>query len=163
MLKHLGPVTYVGGLIALVFALTACSSSGLATREIDFASDPRRGEAVGTICFPSGIRDFYSIGRGALVLKRSQSQSYLVQTSFCPAAHHAEVIALTGRNNCLNRGDRLFIDDTPFPDRKDLADQTNACVIFNIHEWNERVQEKEQMDEDESDNLASRLNPPVIG
>lgn len=145
MLKHRKPITYTGGLIALLFAFTACSSSGLAKEELDLASDPRRGEAASTVCFPSGIRDFNSIGRSAIVLKRSQSQSYLVETGFCPAANHAEAIALTGRHNCLSRGDRLFIDDIPFPDSKDLADQANSCVIFNIHEWDETGHEKEKV------------------
>ena len=125
-------------LVSSALVVGACATDpGDGADRASFEGDPRFGEAQDTVCFSGRISGFYAVGERAVVLRRAPGETYLVATGFCPALDRVEAIALPESNRCLSRGDRLFISDTPFPDRADTDDPTNRCLVTGINAWDE--------------------------
>ena len=130
--------------IWLAVTLTAaCATSSPVQPEIDQDTDPRLGRLVDSVCFSGSLIRFYSVSGNKIAIRKSQSEAYLLRTGYCPNAARAEAISLPRDLRCLSRGDRIFVDDTPFPTQRDAADRTNSCLVNGIFEWNEDAVEPE--------------------
>lgn len=142
---------FLVGLTAAL-ALAACESTGADTTTSKSAMaeepDPRRGEKVDRICFASSIDGFGETTRDTIVVSTSPSKKYQIETYSCQNLDWAQAIApLTRGGGCLSRGDRLFVSDSVFPDRRDRFG-TDSCTIKAIYTWNPDAGKEEQADEE---------------
>lgn len=113
--------------------LSACA--GLEQYRSAFTDDIRLGEAVDSVCFTGGLSGFYPVGGQALVLRDGPSRSYLVETGFCPNINVVEGLRIDDPSDCLQRGDRLYVFDTPIPEKGLVSDQPDVCAVLLISEW----------------------------
>ena len=127
---------FTGIVLVAASMMGACATS--ASGAGDLADDPRRGDVVETVCFFGRLAGFYELSERALVIRRAPGDAYLVETGFCPNLKSLEGIRLNGAGNCLSRGDRLSVFNTPFP-RQDTwsADRAELCLVASIHKWSE--------------------------
>ena len=123
---------------ACALFLSGCASdlNTLATAGA-FSEDLRLGSAVNTVCFSGRLSGFRAMGAQALVMYRTRDESYLVQTAYCPKLRHVEAVGLLEPSRCLSRGDRLVVDDTPFPEADAVSARANQCLVTAIHAWDE--------------------------
>ena len=143
-------------LIAAALVVGGCATGDRAPDEVEEASfddDPRLGESANMVCFAGRLSGFYAEGPRAIVLRRTREDAYLVQTGYCPSLHGVEAVGLPHASRCVSRGDELFISDTVFNDRDELADRSQRCRILSIHDWNEdAVEQDEAAEPGSSDN-----------
>lgn len=104
---------------------------------VDPDTDPRRGEAVETVCFSGGLSGFYQVGDKAVVLRRVPGNAFLVRTGHCPNLDAVEGLRIDDPSGCLSRGDRLLVFDTQFPRRGVVSDRPDRCQVLSIHQWRE--------------------------
>ena len=104
---------------------------------VDPDADPRRGEAVETVCFSGGLSGFYQVGDKAVVLRRVPGNAFLVRTGHCPNLDAVEGLRIDDPAGCLSRGDRLLVFDTQFPRQGVVSDRPNRCLVMSIHQWRE--------------------------
>lgn len=112
--------------------IMACSHAGPKAED---QPQGTRGAALDTVCFTGGLSGFYELSDREIVLRRSPSDAVLVETGFCPNLEALEGIRIDGADQCLSRGDRLQVFDTPFPRADDPGDQPDRCLVQAIHEW----------------------------
>lgn len=116
-------------------------------KQSEFADDARLGEAVDSVCFTGGLSGFYSVGDQALVLRDGPGRSYLVETGFCPNLRLVEGLRLDDPSNCLRRGDRLSVFDTPLPEKGFQSDRPDHCTVTMIFEWHPDREEEPAQDQ----------------
>lgn len=138
-------------LVLSALCISACANVASLNPDTALAADLRLGDAVDTVCFSGRLTGFYSVTNDAIVVRRTQNEVYLLRIGFCPNAGRAEAISLPDNLRCLSRGDRIFVDDTPFPTQRDAADRTNSCLVNGIFEWNEDAVETETDSATQSD------------
>ena len=119
-------------------ALTACQSVNSAKQE-SLENDPRRGQAIDSVCFAGRLSGLHEISDQALVLRDSPNKSFLIEVGFCPNLNRLEGLRISDPSNCLKRGDRLEVFDTPLPRTGVASDQPDLCIVNRIFEWNENA------------------------
>lgn len=124
-------------LLCPLIGLLGCATpeDGEAT---DYTTDPRRGEATDTVCFTGGLSGFTELSDNALVLRRSASEAYLVTTGHCPNLDVADGLKIDDPAQCLSRGSRLLVFDTPFPRVDSIGDRPDRCLVTGIYKWDDR-------------------------
>ncbi|WP_375204235.1 DUF6491 family protein [Hyphococcus sp.] len=118
-------------LLLASLALTACATGSSGGPE----DAGRRGEEIDTVCFTGGLSGFYEAGSNAVILRRSPSESYLVETGYCPNMRAVEGLKIDDPSMCLKRGSRLLVYDTQFPRSGEPADRPDRCLVNRVYEW----------------------------
>ena len=90
------------------------------------------GESLSTVCFTSGISGFSEFDDTSLIIRHSPGEAYLVRTGFCPNLERAEGLKIEAPDQCLNRGSRLLVYDTPLPLKNSRADKPDRCLVTEI-------------------------------
>ena len=136
----------VAGALCVLSAalLSACATPTGGEREAYAgADDPRRGDAVDTVCFGGRLSGFYEVGDEALVLRRTSGESYLAETGFCPKLRLVEGVRIVDGARCLQRGDRLEVYDTALPRQGASSDRPDRCLVRSIYKWDETALESD--------------------
>src|SRR3989337_2225343 len=92
--------------------LAACAP---ATEAPEPAPRSVAGDPIDTVCFTSGIAGFSAVEDNILRIRRTPGEEYLVRTGYCPNLKSAEGLKLEDPGQCLSRGSRLLVYDTPLP------------------------------------------------
>lgn len=125
--------------------LAGCAGSAAKNGNNSPANDDSRlGERVNTVCFASRLSGFQELGSDALILRRAPGEEYMVRTGFCPNLDFVEGLKIDSPDNCLRRGDRLLVFDTPFPMKDSLTDKPDRCLVTDIHRWNNNATNEQQ-------------------
>lgn len=126
----------IGLLAASLIALSGCESVSSEPNRLA-EDDPRRGEAIDTVCFTGGLSGFYEVGDQAIVLRDGPNKSYLVETGFCPNINQPEGLRILGDSQCLQRGDRIEVFDTALPRQGSASDMPDRCIVSGLFDWTE--------------------------
>lgn len=140
-------------------ASDASSMKNQSSIQANFSADPRLGEQVDKICFPSTVNRFAVSGEDTVILRVSAKDHYILETrAGCRSLERARQVAIK-KAGCTRKGDKLYVSEDLFPrqglmnrehgwtTRKSLLNsenkfRSNACRIEAIYEWNpETVQQ----------------------
>lgn len=119
---------------AVAAALAACQTTEDAREQDQLARAAiaaKQGEQVNRICFASSINSWREFGSDAVLLRKGANDWYKLDLSgACDPEGAFNSIAVITRpaGGCVSRGDEIG-----------TFDQTigGACLITEIHEWNE--------------------------
>lgn len=111
--------------------LVACAATSQAP---DSAPRVAVGNPVDTVCFTSGISGFSEVDDRTLLIQRSPGEEYHVRTGFCPNLKSAEGLKIDDPGQCLSRGSRLLVYDTPMPLKNTSSDDPDRCLVTEIRQ-----------------------------
>lgn len=135
------------------------SATSQSSIQANFSADPRLGDQVDKICFPSTANRFAVTGEDTVILRVSAKDHYILETrAGCRSLERARQVSIK-EAGCTRKGDKLYVSEDLFPrqglmnrendrtTRKSLLNsenklRSNACRIEAIYEWNpETVQQ----------------------
>ena len=146
-------------LTALLLVASACATEltpeQLEAREQEkadqvFANDPRRGEQVRNLCFASQIDGFEHTTKRAVVVREGRDHFLIETFPGCFDLDHAQGLAIDAFSNCLSKGDRILVFDSPLGNSGGNGIQ-QSCLVKAIYAWDKDAGKEDSDVEDGSD------------